>query len=1243
MIIFNAALLQGFRHPVWLTFWHMSASTILILLLKLARPDLVATGDEKEGRPPLAMIEALKLGFPVAAAQCVGLIAGNTAVMYLSVSFCQMIKAWTPAMVYAVGCLVGTQKFSIPVAKTILTITAGLMITSVGEIKFDWYGFLMQVTALFSEGLRINLLEILLKSAGYKLNPLSSILIFAPIASAILLVIGVVTDLDGISFEVMHKLGELVLVANALVAFFLNIAIYIAIQLASGLIYALAGVVKDISIIMGSVIVMGSNVNVLQVVGYSIAITGIQCYGVVSKAPANFEASGIAYGVFRHFQDNLAPSTAASPAKDLDGQRIGATNEDDEEMQNLKTEPSPGYLEAGCIRATTLILKIRELIALHASKHLMAKPRGSRSLRQKAICVKQPLIRRYTLEAILLFEELLAGSGPVADSTSLGSVLSACERVGLWQAAWSLLGRFRDQGLEPQSGALRAAMSALRSGGRWQEALLLLGELDDSSSADVVAFSAAMAVLETAGCWQQAFGLLAEMRGRVVAPDSYTYSALLGSCRAWASDNEAAALNAARALLADARDRREANEVVIGAMLRILEFAVLWAEALDLLHKAPSRQAAGRGPNLINYASAASACAKGHKWECCLDLLRELEEAGTSPDIVLLSAVISACAVNVVLSGSERWQSWCQSATQTVDPDLAAKLEAAKARVAQAKEAVSLFRTELCGRSFLSPEINQPLLTEIFLSFVRKSAAAMREPILDKALAGIIPDIGSDVEALAALVGAMAAARLPHDPAWQLMADAVAQECRGASARQLTAFAWAFATAREPRQDLWDSLKAAMAGKLGQLSADERVTFAWSCAEVNQHARDLFGDVSEFAAPEASAKMLEAVHALPGQILLADPVPIRLVPDVLVEEHGQELIRIADDAQLWSQSSRRAARDARGEDALRTSSSAVLSLPSMFGNPAVRAVRIWASKALQVPEDFVEALQLVRYRKGEQYSTHVDWGRQQDASLWLGGQRTATALIYLNNLPDGCGGETSFDRLGVSVRPQAGAALVWPNVDAEGRPQDLVEHRALPLLCDVPKYAVNVWIREKISSTMLACNKAGKWDLSLNLLREACDACTSEDWLPEETVSVVGAGLGACAESGAWQQALLLLQKVNQAVAAPESAKALSPWVREARSTAMLAAIRAAAWKPCLALLDLQGAPSEQLAALGCAVRACGLGRNWQGALELSAKAEARAVEEEWGNIWSAQSWACQASDAPQPVAAGFRILSLPM
>jgi len=270
-------------------------------MLRLIKPSLVSTGDDKDGRPALTFVGALRIGVPVAAAQCVGLIAGNTAVMYISVSFCQMIKAWTPACVYVVGCLVGTQKWSSATAKTLATITTGLMITSVGELKFEWYGFCMQCTALLSEGLRINLLEMLLKSSGFKLNPLSSVMVFAPVASSILLVIGLVTDPDAISMEVVQNIGELALFANALIAFLLNIAIYIAIQVASGLIYALAGIVKDISIIMGSVVLMGSPVSSIQVLGYMMALIGIQAYGQVSKAPAKFEA-GVINGLYRELK-----------------------------------------------------------------------------------------------------------------------------------------------------------------------------------------------------------------------------------------------------------------------------------------------------------------------------------------------------------------------------------------------------------------------------------------------------------------------------------------------------------------------------------------------------------------------------------------------------------------------------------------------------------------------------------------------------------------------------------------------------------------------------------------------------------------------------------------------------------------------------------------------------------------------------------------------------------------------------
>ncbi|CAK9107989.1 unnamed protein product [Durusdinium trenchii] len=384
-----------------------------------------------------------------------------------------------------------------------------------------------------------------------------------------------------------------------------------------------------------------------------------------------------------------------------------------------------------------------------------------------------------------------------------------------------------------------------------------------------------------------------------------------------------------------------------------------------------------------------------------------------------------------------RTETGMRSAPSDLDPAVAEKLKAAQERISQAKQAMAVLRNELCGRNFFSPEIDRSLLIEVLRLFAPESAKPMREPILQKELINMIPDMRQDTEALAALINAMATVRLAYEPAWQLLADVVVEECSSASGRQLVAFAWAFATAGEPRQDLWTALKSMMAGKRKELSAEERVTFAWSCAEVGQHATELFGEASEVAAEKESRAMLEAIRNLDGKHLLKNP-PVVLVPDVVTPEQSQELIRLADESKLWWQSSRRGARTAAGE-----------------------AIRSWASQVLKVPEDTVEALQLVRYQKGEQYSTHVDWGRKQDASLWLGGQRTATALIYLNTLPKDCGGETSFERLGIQVSPQAGAALVWPNVDSSGRPQDLVEHRAMPVLCETQKYAVNVWIREK--------------------------------------------------------------------------------------------------------------------------------------------------------------------------------------
>ena len=54
-------------------------------------------------------------------------------------------------------------------------------------------------------------------------------------------------------------------------------------------------------------------------------------------------------------------------------------------------------------------------------------------------------------------------------------------------------------------------------------------------------------------------------------------------------------------------------------------------------------------------------------------------------------------------------------------------------------------------------------------------------------------------------------------------------------------------------------------------------------------------------------------------------------------------------------------------------------------------------------------------------------------------------------------GATVFPSLDIAQRPKAGAALLWPNVGLDGRPDVRTIHRGNPVRGTV-KYAVNVWI-----------------------------------------------------------------------------------------------------------------------------------------------------------------------------------------
>lgn len=73
-------------------------------------------------------------------------------------------------------------------------------------------------------------------------------------------------------YQAWDKLGPIVLVTNAGCAFCLNIAVVFLIGCASSLVLTLSGVIKDILLVFGSVLLLGSTVTFTQLVGYGIAL-----------------------------------------------------------------------------------------------------------------------------------------------------------------------------------------------------------------------------------------------------------------------------------------------------------------------------------------------------------------------------------------------------------------------------------------------------------------------------------------------------------------------------------------------------------------------------------------------------------------------------------------------------------------------------------------------------------------------------------------------------------------------------------------------------------------------------------------------------------------------------------------------------------------------------------------------------------------------------------------------------------
>lgn len=131
-------------------------------------------------------------------------------------------------------------------------------------------------------------------------------------------------------------------------------------------------------------------------------------------------------------------------------------------------------------------------------------------------------------------------------------------------------------------------------------------------------------------------------------------------------------------------------------------------------------------------------------------------------------------------------------------------------------------------------------------------------------------------------------------------------------------------------------------------------------------------------------------------------------------------------------------------------------------SPDVQPIDRSIAALLGLESKFGETIQGQRYAIGQQFRAHHDYFAEH-MPYWtemekVGGQRTWTAMIYLNDVEEG--GATWFPRAGVRIRPARGLLLAWDNMARDGTPNVQTLHEGTPVTAGT-KYIVTKWFRER--------------------------------------------------------------------------------------------------------------------------------------------------------------------------------------
>lgn len=278
LIMSNKYLLTAgqFHFPILLTALHQTSSAMCSAILVKRPCELMPLEHD------VTWSDWWRRIFVVGILTTAALCTGTASYLYLTVSFIEILKGFTPIVTIMVQTMFGEPPPSCKIASAVLMISLGTAVSSFGELNLNLTGLLLMLASVYCEAVRLMLTQRLLTHMNF--HVLEGLYRISPSSALGALAVAAVIELP--KFPRHRFLASLphtwhLFAANALLGFLVNVVSFLVIKRTSVVMLKLLAISRNCLVVFAGIVLFGDDVSHLQFCGYTISLVFFVIYNVL--------------------------------------------------------------------------------------------------------------------------------------------------------------------------------------------------------------------------------------------------------------------------------------------------------------------------------------------------------------------------------------------------------------------------------------------------------------------------------------------------------------------------------------------------------------------------------------------------------------------------------------------------------------------------------------------------------------------------------------------------------------------------------------------------------------------------------------------------------------------------------------------------------------------------------------------------------------------------------------------------